>query len=100
MTTPEQLRAIVEHLQTLVHPGSPGGRDIVFDVPSVDDVAAAGLDRQTYQRLRASPWWDEMVEDVVTTPEFAGPDEAADVVLTYARDVVEEYVRKRFELDG
>ncbi len=68
----------------------------VFDIPEIRAMAADGLDEETLRQLQASPWWSEMVEDVVETPDYAEPDEPADVVLGYARDVVKEYVRKRF----
>ena len=96
VTTPDQLRDIVRYLQDHVNLASEGQRDIVFDIPEIRAMAADGLDEETIRQLQASPWWSEMVEDVVETPDYAEPDEPADVVLGYARDVVKEYVRKRF----
>ena len=100
MTTPEQLRDIVDHLRRRVRLAADGGRSIVFDEPDAGDLIAAGLDGDTVRRLLAMPWWSEMVDDIVETPEFAGPEETAEQVLGYARDVVLEYVRKRFPLEA
>jgi hypothetical protein len=99
MTTPEQLRALVDYLQARVEPTSPGSREVVFDVPSVEEVVSDGLDGDTYRALTAASWWSEMVDDVRETPDFAAPEEPAEVVLGYARDVVEEYVRKRARIE-
>lgn len=96
MTTPDQLREIVRYLQDHVNLAPAGGRKIVFELPELSAMTAGGLDESTLRRLFASPWWSEMVDDVVETPDYAEPDEPADVVLGYARDVVSEYVRKRY----
>jgi hypothetical protein len=98
VTTPEQLREVVRYLQNRVVQSPDDERVIVFDPPAAAEMVADGLDRATVDALMASPWWSEMMDDVVETPDFAGPDEAAEVVLGYARDVIEEYVRKRFPL--
>ena len=71
---------------------------IVFDQPDEAEMVAAGLDPTGVQRILAAPWWQEMVEDIVETPEFCDPGESSQQVLRYARDVVGEYVRKRFPL--
>jgi hypothetical protein len=71
---------------------------IRFDAPSVDDMAAAGLNPEGSQMLLSAPWWDEMVTEVVETPEWCEPEDTPDQVLAYARDVVSEYIRKRATL--
>ena len=50
------------------------------------------------KRILNASWWDEMVTDIVETPEMCDPDEPPDQVLEYAKDVVAEYIRKRAEL--
>lgn len=100
MTTPDQLRAVVHYLQSRVELAGPDERTIVFDPPGADRMAAEGLDGATVQRLLAAPWWCEMIEDVLETPDFADSDETNQQVLGYARDVIQEYVGKRFPLDG
>jgi hypothetical protein len=100
VTTPDQLRAIVRYLQDRVQLATEGKREIAFDLPKIEKMVADGLDEATVRRLSESPWWPEMIDDVVDTPDFAEPDEPADVVLGYARDVVSEYIRKRFPLSG
>ena len=54
----------------------------------------------TPEELRRVPWWDEMVTDVNETPDACDPDDPPHQVLEYAKDVVSEYVRKRFPLNS
>lgn len=100
MTTPDELRTIVSYLQARVRLASDSEHTIVFDPPREAEMIAAGLDPATTRRLLASPWWSEMVDDIVETPDFAEPEAAPPTVLSYARDVVWEYIGKRFPLDG
>jgi hypothetical protein len=100
MTTPDQLRAIVDYLQNRVQLAQAGERTIVFGPPGAEEMISEGLDEATVRRLVAVPWWSEMVDDVVETPDFAEPGATPDVVLEYARDVVQEYIGKRFPLEG
>ena len=99
--TPEQLRAIMEHLMRQVRLKDEGGVGevaIEFAPPSAEEAIEAGLDAEGYKQILASPWWDEMVEDVIETPDMCDPDDPAEQVLQYAKDVVSEYIRKRVEL--
>lgn len=98
MTTPDQLRDIVRYLQERVQLAADGGRAIVFNPPDPEAMAADGLDTGTVQSILAAPWWPELVDDVIETPEFSEPSDSAEVVLGYARDVVQEYIWKRFDL--
>ena len=98
MTTPDQLRAIAEYLEDRVNLVTKGDRAISFDPPSAEEMAAAGLDGPTTNSLTSAPWWREMVDDVIETPDFAEPDATPMVVLGYARDVIREYLGKRFEI--
>jgi hypothetical protein len=99
--TPDELRAIMEYLRQRVRVAAGSGEGeivIEFDAPSADAMSRVGLNAEGAARLLAAPWWDEMVEDIVDTPEMCEPDDSAEQVLAYARDVVSEYIRKRAEL--
>jgi len=98
VTTPDQLRDIVEYLQNRVCLIAETERAIAFNPPTAEEMNAAGLDEDTASRLTSAPWWQEMVDDIVETPEFAEPEASAEVVLGYARDVVQEYIGKRFPI--
>lgn len=99
MTTPDQLRAIVDYLQNRVRLAAEEERNIVFNPPTIDEMIAAGLDEATAGRLLAASWWPELVDDVRETPEFAEPEAPPTVVLGYARDVIREFVGKRLVLE-
>ena len=99
--TPEQLRAIMDYLVEMVRLKDQQGDGEVaveFNPPSVEDAARAGLDADGYKQLLDSPWWGEMVDDIIETPDMCDPDDPAEQVLQYAKDVVSEYIRKRAEL--
>jgi len=101
MMDPDELREIMNFLRQKVHleVEVPTDRVVIrFDVPSVADMAAAGLNAEGSQSVLAAPWWDEMVADVVETPEMCEPEDTPEQVLAYARDVVSEYIRKRASL--
>jgi len=100
VTTPDQLRDIVQYLQSRVRLHPDRDREIVFDPIDLRTEAVEGLDLATVERLAAVPWWSEMVADILETPEFAEPEATAEVILGYARDVVQEYVWKRFPLEA
>ena len=98
---PNELRDIMEFLRQRVHleeGDAVGGVVIRFDVPSVSDMEAADLNAEGSQGILDAPWWDEMVTDVIETPEMCEPDDSPEQVLEYARDVVSEYIRKRAAL--
>lgn len=99
--TPDELRAIMEYLRQRVHlkeSGTDGEVAVGFDAPTADDMAQAGLNPEGSKQVLESPWWDEMVIDIVETPEMCEPDDPPDQVLEFAQDVVSEYIRKRAEL--
>lgn len=100
MSTPDQLREIVHYLQNRVRLVAEGERKITFNPPTVEEMSTEGLDGDTVVRLTSAPWWQEMVDDVIETPEFAEPEASAETVLGYARDVIQEYIGKRFPLDS
>jgi hypothetical protein len=98
--TPDELRAVVADLEarvTLADPGPPAV--VAFAVPAAAEVERLGVAASEARRLLGAPWWPEMVTDIVDTPGFCGEGEAPETVLRYARDVVGEYVRKRFSLN-
>ena len=101
--TPEDLRAIMNYLRNRVELGSGGTEEppiVVFRTPTEEEMVGAGLHTEGTKRILAVPWWDEMVADIVETPEMCDPGDPPEQVLEYARDVVSEYIRKRFPLEG
>ncbi|MFC1526101.1 hypothetical protein ACFL6X_04735 [Candidatus Latescibacterota bacterium] len=101
--TPDELRAIMAYLRERVQPGQQeanGPVAITFQSPTEADMTGAGLHAEGTKRVLGAPWWDEMVEDIVETPDMCDPDDSPQQILDYARDVVSEYIRKRLPLDG
>jgi len=97
----EELREILDFLRGRVRVeqgGMPGPAAVRFDAPTLADMTAAGLDPEGSRTILAAPWWDEMVAEVVETPDMCEPEDTPEQVLAYARDVVSEYVRKRATL--
>ena len=68
---------------------------ITFEEPSEEDFTGADFDQEAVDLTLRSGWWPEMVADILETPDFAEPGESPQQILEYARDVVQEYVRKR-----
>ena len=100
--TAAELRTLMTELQRHVRLEASDPKrplEIVFEPPTADVAMAAGLDADGYRRLLAAPWWAEMVEEILETPEFCDPADPPERVLEYARDVVVEYLRKRVEVD-
>jgi hypothetical protein len=99
--TADELRAIMDFLRQKVHlkDGGAGGEvTIGFEAPTPDEMVRAGLDPDGCKTVLDAPWWDEMVADIVETPEMCDPEDPPERVLEYARDVVSEYIRKRASL--
>ncbi len=99
--TPEELRAIMEYLRQRVRigPGESGsGVSVAFDVPAEREMVEAGLNAEGAGRLLRAPWWEDLVKDVVETPQMCEADDPPERILEYARDVISEYIRKRFPL--
>jgi hypothetical protein len=96
----DELREIMEFLRQRVAVAASTDESVTirFDVPSVDEMTAAGLNADGSERILAAAWWDEMVTDVLETPEMCEPEDTPEEVLEFARDVVSEYIRKRAEL--
>ena len=99
--TPDELRAIMDFLMkkvSLLEPEKEGGVAIGFDTPTPDEMARAGLNPDGSKQILDAPWFEEMVIDIIDTPEMCDPEDPPEQVLQYARDVVSEYIRKRAEL--
>jgi hypothetical protein len=95
--TPELLRAVIAWLEGRVRcEGGPGAIAVSFAAPSDRDLVALGVSSPDAVRLLAADWWPEMVAEIVDTPSFCGADEPPETVLRYARDVIGEYIGKRF----
>lgn len=99
--TPDQLREIMAYLRDRVRldaQGADAPAAIRFDAPSTEEMIAAGLDAEGCRQILTAPWWEEMIADIVETPEMCDPDDPPEQVLAYAQDVVSEYIRKRAQL--
>ena len=99
--TAEQLRAMMAYLRDRVNlaPGKGGSPvQITFDPPTEQDMIGAGLHAGGVRQLLHAPWWDEMVADIIETPDFCEPDDPPQQILEYARDVVSDTIRKRIPL--
>jgi hypothetical protein len=100
--TAEELKAIIAYLRERVHLGSQEAQQppvIAFDAPMAEDMINVGLNSQGVKRILRVPWWDDMVIDIVETPEMCDEDDPPQQVLEYAKDVVSDYIRKRFPLN-
>jgi hypothetical protein len=101
--TPEELRSIIAYLRKRVNlAGGETERPIViaFLAPTVDEMIGEGMHPEGVKRLLQVPWWDEMVTDILETPDYCEPGDSPQEVLEYARDVISDYIRKRFPLSA
>ncbi len=101
--TSEELRAIMDYLRERVLLTSQDTDDSVtvdFHTPTETEMVDAGLNPDGVKRILSMPWWNEMIEDIVETPDMCDPDDLPGEVLIYAKDVVSEYISKRFPLEG
>ena len=96
--TPEDLRSLIAYLELHVRLADEDSRSIVFEMPGEAELLEAGLNPEGVRRLLAAPWLSDMVSEILETPEFCEPEESSEQLLRYGRDVVGEYVRKRFRL--
>jgi hypothetical protein len=96
--TADDLRRLIAYLESLVETDPDSPPVIRFELPDRESMLAAGLHPEAVQKLLDAPWVAEMVGEVLETPEFCAPGDPAEQVLRYARDVVGEYIRKRFDL--
>jgi len=72
---------------------------INFDAPTENEMIEAGLNSDGVKRILKVQWWDDMVEDIVETPDMCEPEDSSEQVLQYAKDVISEYIRKWFPLN-
>jgi hypothetical protein len=101
--TPDELRSIMGYLRDRVSlEEQREGKPVLirFRGPTEEEMIDAGLNPGGVKRILSVPWWEEMVTDIVETPDMCDPDDPPEQVLEYARDVVSEYIRKRFPLEG
>jgi hypothetical protein len=98
--TPDELRAIMDFLKERIHLTDAGMGAVLidFDTPTFEEMTQEGLNPEGCTQILNAPWWDEMVTDIVETPEMCEPGDPPEQVLEYARDVVAEYIRKRATL--
>jgi hypothetical protein len=96
--TPEELRQIIRHLEARVRLTGDDSRTVAFEMPTEAELLESGLNPEGVSTLLASPWIPEMVSEILETPDFCEPEESSEQLLAYARDVVREYIRKRFPL--
>jgi len=92
----DEIRRMYEWIQGRVSLGDGAeGVTIVFAEPAARDFEDHGFSNEAIALTLRAGWWAEMAADIVETPEYAEPGESPEQVLSYARDVVVEYVRKR-----
>jgi hypothetical protein len=91
-----EIRRMYEWIQARVALGEdPDKVMILFDEPTARDFEDQGFGAEAISLTLESRWWAEMAADIVDTPEYVEPGESPEQILTYARDVFVEYVRKR-----
>lgn len=96
MINPEQLTKLISWLQDRIEMARDGKSIIMsFDIPSEADFIDAGFDQAMIDLTLNSSWWEEMITDIIETPDFVDPDSAPPLIIKYARDIVNEYVGKR-----
>ncbi len=92
----DEIKRMYEWIQSRVALGDGAeGVTILFAEPAATDFENQGFSDEAISLTLEAGWWAEMAADIVETPEYAEPGESAEQVLSYARDVVVEYVRKR-----
>ena len=99
--TPDELRSIITFLRerTGIEPEkAEDGVVITFNAPSLNDMTDAGLNMEGSKSILEAEWWDEMVTDIIETPDFCEPGDSPEQVLEYAKDVVTDYLRKLVKL--
>jgi hypothetical protein len=94
--TPEDLRLLMSYLEERVQ--LTADSKVQFEVPDESRMLADGIHPEAVAQLLAAPWREEMVVDVLETPDFCEPGETPEQILRLARDVIQEYLRKRFQL--
>jgi len=96
--TADDLRKMIAWLASRVRLRDGHPDEVIFDEPTAEEMLAAGLHPDAVRQALSASWWREMAEDIVETPRFCAPEHSPADILRYARDVVGETFRKRFEL--
>ena len=91
----DDIKTLISWLQTRVTLDAGESVSISFAEPDAGEFSTKGFDDEVIKITLGAPWWPEMLTDIVETPEYAEPGESPEHILTYAKDVVSEYVRKR-----
>lgn len=97
----DELRKIMDYLTDRVHLSSNENAEptaVVFTPPKLGEMVSARLNEDLCRQVLTAPWWDEMVQDILETPDICEADDPPERVLEYAKDVVSEYMRKRVRL--
>ena len=94
--TPEDLRRMMSYLEERVQVTADS--KVQFELPDEPRMLADGVHPEAVAQLLAAPWLEEMVIDVGETPELCEPGETEEQILRVARDVIQEYIRKRFQM--
>ena len=100
--TPDELKSIMNYLRervTLSSNESKNPVEITFQAPKESDMIKAGLNEDGIRRILSVSWWEDMVADIIETPDMCDSSESPQQVLIYAKDVVSEYIRKWFPLN-
>ena len=100
--TPNELKAIMNYLRERVTFSSKESKnpvEISFQAPTEDEMIEAGLNTEGVRRILSVTWWEDMVADIIETPDMCDPSESPQQILIYAKDVVSEYIRKWFPLN-
>ena len=96
--TADDLRDIMAYLRDKVQFEVADPVQLKFQHPTEDEMIQKGLNAEGVRQILTAGWWKEMVTDIIETPDFCEPDESAEQIFEYAKDVVSDYLRKRVEL--
>ncbi len=96
--TADELRGIMAYLRDKVQLEAADPIEVKFQAPTEDEMIQAELNGEGVRLILSADWWEEMITDIIETPDFCEPDEPPEQILEYAKDVVSDYLRKRVEL--
>ncbi len=96
--TANDLRAIMAYLRDKVAVETADSVQVKFQTPTEDEMVQERLNPEGVRRILSADWWEEMITDIIETPDFCESDEPPEQILEYAKDVVSDYLMKRVEL--
>jgi hypothetical protein len=96
--TADDLRAIMAYLRDKVQLDTSEPIKLKFQSPSENEMIQDGLPPEGTRQILSAEWWEDMIIDIIETPDFCEPDESPEQILAYAKDVVSDYLRKRVKL--